>query len=83
MAKQLLSRGATVIIAAREGKRLYEAKEQLSAFGDAYTVGMDVMDEDSVSAAAEWVAGRFDRLDMVVNNAGIGRNAPGMEAVPA
>ncbi len=83
MAKQLLSQGATVIIAAREGKRLEEAKEQLSAFGDVYAVGMDVMNEDSVSTAAEWVAGKFDRLDMVVNNAGIGRNAPGMDEVPA
>ena len=83
MAKQLLSGGATVIIAAREGKRLEDAKAQLSAFGDVYALAMDVMSEESVSAAAAWVAEKFGYLDMVVNNAGIGRNAPGMDELSA
>ncbi len=82
MAKQLLSQGATVIIAARGGKKLDDADEKLSAFGDVHAVAMDVTDEDSVSAAAYWVNTNFDHLDMVVCNAGIGRNAPGMETVP-
>ena len=83
MAKHLLSLGATVIIAARQGKRLDDAGELLSSLGDAHAVAMDVTDEESVSAAAEWVAGRFGSLDMVVSNAGIGRNAPGMDELPA
>ena len=55
MAKQLLSQGASVIIAARGGKKLDNAKEMLSAFGDVHAVAMDVTDEGSVSTAADWV----------------------------
>ena len=82
MAKALLSHGATVIVAARAGERLERARAALREVGDAHAVAMDVRDEGSVEAAAEWVEGRFPRLDMVVNDAGIGNNAPGMEALP-
>jgi len=79
MAKQLLSEGATVIIAARPGARLEAAKAQLSAVGDVHALAMDVTDEASVDAAAKWVDNNFDHLDMVVNDAGVGRNVPGLE----
>ena len=82
MAKQLLTQGAAVILAARGGKKLEEARERLSAFGDVHAAAMDVRDEGSVSAAARWVAERFGGLDMAVCSAGIGRNAPGMEDLP-
>ncbi len=82
MAKQLLTQGAAVIIAARGGRRLEEARERLSAAGSVYAVEMDVRDEASVEKAAAWVSERFHRLDMVVSNAGIGNNAPGMEELP-
>ena len=83
MAKQLLSLGATVIITARSGSKLDNAKESLSAFGDVYAIAMDVMSEESIANAAKWVEDNFDHLDMVVNNAGIGSNAPGMKDLPA
>ena len=83
MAKQLLTQGATVIIAAREGRKLDRAREDLIGAGNVYAIGMDVTDEGSVARAAEWVKGKFGRLDMVVNNAGIGANAPGMEDLPS
>ena len=82
MAKQLLSQRAAVIIAARGGEKLEKARERLSAVGDVYAVAMDVTSEESVSDAAGWVETNFDHLDMVVSNAGIGRNAPGMEDLP-
>ena len=82
MAKQLLSQGATVIITARAGSRLDHAAEILSAFGDVHATAMDVMSEESVVEAAKWVEENFDHLDMVVNNAGIGNNAPGMKDLP-
>lgn len=82
MAKQLLSQGATVIIAARGGKRLEEAWERLSGVDDVHAAEMDVRKEESVEKVAAWVADRFGRLDMVVSNAGIGNNAPGMEDLP-
>ena len=80
MAKQLLSQGATVIITARAGKRLDDAREKLLAEGyDVHAIAMDVTNEESISEAAKWVEKNFDHLDMVVNNAGIGSNAPGMK----
>ena len=82
MAKALLGRGATVVIAARGGERLERARKALGERGDAHAVAMDVRDASSVEAAAEWFRGRFPRLDMLVNDAGIGNNAPGMEALP-
>ena len=84
MAKQLLSQGATVIITARGGKKLDDAKAKLAEEGfDAHAIPMDVMSEESIATAAKQVEEEFDRLDMVVNNAGIGSNAPGMEDLPA
>lgn len=81
MARALLSRGASVVIAARGGEKLDRALERLREAGDAYAVGMDVRDESSVEAAAAWFRAHFDHLDLLVNNAGIGNNAPGMEGV--
>ena len=82
MAKALLGQGATVVIAARAGERLEKARKALAEAGDAYAVAMDVRDVSSVEAAAEWFRARFRRLDMLVNDAGVGNNAPGMEALP-
>lgn len=83
MSKQLLSQGATVIITARGGSKLDNARECLSTLGDVYAIAMDVMGEESVANAAKWVEENFGHLDMVVNNAGIGSNAPGMKDLPA
>ncbi len=81
MARTLLRAGATVVIAARAGERLESARASLAAEGDAHAVAMDVREEGSVEAAAGWFRARFSRLDMLVNDAGIGNNAPGMEAL--
>ena len=83
MAKQLLTEGAEVIIAARRRGRLEAAHDRLEWSGlHVHTVTMDVTDAESVEQAAKWFRERFDHLDMLVNNAGIGNNAPGMEGVP-
>ncbi len=82
MAKTLLAHGARVIIAARGRERLASALEELKKLGEAYALPMDVRSEASVQEASEWFTARFDRLDLLVNNAGIGNNAPGMETLP-
>lgn len=46
MAKQLLSQGATVIITARGGQKLDNAKKALSDFGDVHAITMDVTNEE-------------------------------------
>ncbi len=82
MSKELLRHGATVVIGARGGERLDRALAELRKTGDAYAVPMDVKDEESVTKAAEWFRERFDHLDMLVNNAGIGGNSPEFRKLP-
>ena len=73
MSKTLLSHGATVAIAARGGEKLDNAYAELKAEGfDVYKQEMDVRNADSVAAAAQRIAADWPRLDMLVNNAGIG-----------
>ncbi|MCR5538813.1 MAG: SDR family oxidoreductase [Lachnospiraceae bacterium] len=83
MAKQLLSEGAEVVIAARRRGRLAAARDRLEYAGyHAHVLEMDVTDEESVDEAWRWFGKQFDHLDMLVNNAGVGNNAPGMEGIP-
>ena len=78
MAKELLSHEATVIIAARNSDKLKIAYEKLKKEGyDIYSVPLDVRDEKSIDDAVAWYNKHFDHLDMLINNAGIGNNAPG------
>ena len=80
MAKELLTHGATVIIAARPGLKLDNAYEELKSLGsDVYALPLDVRDENSIISASKCFDDNFDHLDMLVNNAGIGDNAPGMD----
>jgi len=76
MAKTLLSHGAVVAIAARSGEKLDRAYTKLKAEGfNVHALEMDVRSEDSVAAAADWIAENWVRIDMLVNNAGIGMSA--------
>ena len=82
MAKELLQHGATVVLAARGGEKLQSAYNELNTEdNDVYAAAMDITNEDSVAETADWVRKNLDHLDMLVNNAGIGDNAPGMENV--
>jgi len=73
MSKTLLSHGATVAIAARGGEKLDKAYALLKAEGyDVYSLAMDVRKPDSVATAAKWTSDNWNRLDMLVNDAGIG-----------
>ncbi|ORX78746.1 gluconate 5-dehydrogenase [Anaeromyces robustus] len=82
MAKELLSRGATVVISARGVEKLNKAYEKLKSEGyDVYSIPLDVTNEESVNNAVTWYKEHFDHLDMLVNNAGIGNNAPGMISI--
>lgn len=70
-ASRLASEGATVVVVDRA--RSDEAVESLKALGapDALSLAVDVSDEDAVRAACDAAAGRFGRLDVVVNVAGV------------
>ncbi|MEX2971207.1 SDR family oxidoreductase [Streptomyces sp. C184] len=66
-ARRLIEAGHTVYVGARDAHRGRTAAEGLGA----RFVQLDVTDEDSVKAAAEFVRADADRLDVLVNNAGI------------
>ncbi|SDU49003.1 SDR family NAD(P)-dependent oxidoreductase [Jiangella alkaliphila] len=72
-ARQLAAAGHTVVLGARDaGRGRAAAAEELTGLaGDVHVVELDVTDDASVAAAAKTVDGRFGRLDVLVNNAGI------------
>ncbi|WP_406301199.1 SDR family NAD(P)-dependent oxidoreductase [Streptomyces sp. NBC_00885] len=66
-ARRLIEAGHTVYVGARDAQRGQAAAARLGA----RFVQIDVTDEDSVKAAAEFVRVDAGRLDVLVNNAGI------------
>ncbi len=73
MADALLGCGATVAMAARPTRRLDAAVRRGTEKGwAAEPLPLDVRDPASVDAAAKTLLARWGRVDVVVNNAGIG-----------
>jgi NAD(P)-dependent dehydrogenase (short-subunit alcohol dehydrogenase family) len=70
-AKALAGKGAHVILAARDPKRGETALATVQAIGSAELVRLDLADLASVRAAAADLSVRVERLDVLVNNAGI------------
>jgi short-subunit dehydrogenase len=70
---ELARRGAQVVVAARRGPVLDELVAEIAAAGGtALAVPTDVSDPDAVSALADSALERFGRIDVWVNNVGIG-----------
>jgi len=62
-----------VVVTARRKDRLDElATEARRAGGDTLVVQTDVSDEEQVKGLVQQTAGRFGRLDILINNAGFG-----------
>lgn len=68
IAEQLLANGADVAIADIDAGAVEETARQLGA----HPIVVDVSDLASVQAMADAVVDRFGRVDIVVNNAGVG-----------
>jgi NAD(P)-dependent dehydrogenase (short-subunit alcohol dehydrogenase family) len=66
-ARQLITRGHTVYLGARDAERGGVASRELGG----QFVQLDVTDDASVEAALRSIAEREDHLDVLVNNAGI------------
>jgi NAD(P)-dependent dehydrogenase (short-subunit alcohol dehydrogenase family) len=83
-AKVLAARGATVVLACRDQAKGRAAAARLGAGAAVATVTLDLASLASVHAAAVEIRGRWERLDLLVNNAGqmippYGRTADGFE----
>ena len=67
--------GAKVAVAARNEEKLgVLVKDIAAAGGEAFAVKMDVADADQVKAGFKQVVEKFERLDILVNNAAITRD---------
>jgi NAD(P)-dependent dehydrogenase (short-subunit alcohol dehydrogenase family) len=69
MAAALAGAGATVLLTGRDAARAQEVAARLPGAGG---LALDVRDEASVARAVDLAWSRLGRLDLLVNNAGIG-----------
>lgn len=77
IAKAYLKEGASVAICGRGEETLKQTSEELAAYGDISYVRADIADKDDVKRLARHVEERWNRLDVLVNNASIlGIRAP-------
>ena len=68
LAKHVLERGYRTVVTARKP---YEVKD-LAAKGEALVLKLDVTDQGQIDAAIKAAEKKFGRIDVLVNNAGIG-----------
>jgi len=76
-ARRCLEEGALVVISDRHERRLGETRDELAKLtgGEPLAVPCDVTDESQVQALLDAAVAAFGRLDVLVNNAGLGGTA--------
>ncbi|KAK7390005.1 hypothetical protein VNO78_25302 [Psophocarpus tetragonolobus] len=73
--RQLASAGIKVVLTSRNQQRGLQALETLKASGLSHLVlfhQLDVADATSVTSLAGFIKSKFGKLDILINNAGIG-----------
>lgn len=77
IARGLAAEGASMILTARNAERLRQNAEELASAGTAVlAIPADVTDEAQVQDVFRLAMGRFGKLDLLVNNAGIFNGGP-------
>jgi 3-oxoacyl-[acyl-carrier protein] reductase len=71
-AKRALEEGAKVVVSDWHERRLGEKAAELADLGDVHAIPCDVTQEAQVQALIDGSVERFGRIDVVVNNAGLG-----------
>jgi NAD(P)-dependent dehydrogenase (short-subunit alcohol dehydrogenase family) len=71
IAQGLLKEGFEIIISARSLEKAKEASEKLQTFGKVIPIELDISDDQSINQAVETLNKSIDRLDVLINNAGI------------
>ncbi|WP_435873850.1 oxidoreductase [Nocardia fluminea] len=73
-ARAVAARGATVVLACRDSGKAADAAQRITtrvSGARVDTVVLDLASLASVRAAAQRVRGRYDRVDLLINNAGV------------
>lgn len=84
MARQFLGRGDRVIASCRQPEEAQLLQQWSAQYGEQLlVVALDVTDDISVQSAREKIENVVDRLDMLINNAGIGAKSETLSAFDA
>lgn len=76
IARQLLAQGLSVVIADVDDEAGRETRQEYQTLGNIHYYHCDVSDEVQVRQLVEDTLAQYQRLDVLVNNAGIGRFKP-------
>ena len=81
IAEALIRSGASVTVTGRKAKRVEETVARLAPYADGQVLGVpcDVRDPERCEALVEETVQRLGRLDVLVNNAGVGVFRPVLE----
>jgi NAD(P)-dependent dehydrogenase (short-subunit alcohol dehydrogenase family) len=81
-ARRFLEEGAVVHVCGPDGADVDAAVEALSGFGEIGGSECDVSDAESVARLVDDCRRRWDRIDVLINNAGISWREPFLEITP-